>query len=63
MKKTFTTVCPFCHHATYITVNLKDWEDWRNGKLIQDAFPYLTADEREMLKTGICPDCWEKIFN
>lgn len=63
MKKTFTTVCPFCHRTTYITVNLEDWEDWRDGELIQDAFPYLTADEREMLKTGICPDCWEKIFN
>ena len=28
------------------------------GDLIQDAFPKLGKDEREMLKTGICNDCW-----
>ena len=25
---------------------------------IQVVFPQLTADEREMLKTELCPKCW-----
>lgn len=29
---------------------------------IQDAFPQLTADEREFIKTGITPGEWEAMF-
>jgi NDP-sugar pyrophosphorylase family protein len=32
---------------------------WRNGKLIQDAFPSLTTIEREFVQTGITPDEWD----
>jgi hypothetical protein len=35
---------------------------WRNGMYIQDAFPTLSADEREFIKTGITPDYWNKVF-
>lgn len=33
---------------------------WKDGALIQDAFPMLTADEREFIKTGITSDEWDK---
>ena len=56
------TVCPFCGHANEVEVNEDDYWDWQDGKLAQDAFPYLSADEREMLISGICPTCWEKSF-
>ena len=29
---------------------------------IQRAFPYLSADEREVLITGMCYDCQAKVF-
>lgn len=32
------------------------------GPLLQNAFPYLTAGEREFIKTGITPDSWDKMF-
>jgi hypothetical protein len=32
------------------------------GQLIQDAFPGLSADEREFIKTGMTPDEWARIF-
>ena len=35
---------------------------WEKGALIQDAFPNLTPDEREFLKTGITPDEWDVMF-
>ena len=35
---------------------------WRNGMLIQDAFPGLSAEDREFLISGLCPDCWNKLF-
>lgn len=33
-----------------------------NGALIQNAFPYLTAGEREFLLTGTPPDVWDEMF-
>ena len=56
------TRCPFCGHAHEVEVNEMDYWDWEDGMCAQDAFPYLSADEREMLITGICPTCWERTF-
>ena len=56
------TRCPFCGHAHEIEVNEMDYWDWEDGMCAQDAFPYLSADEREMLISGICPTCWDKMF-
>ena len=56
------TVCPMCGRANEIEVNEEDYWDWQDGTLAQDAFPYLSADEREMLISGICPTCWDKMF-
>jgi len=36
--------------------------DYLNGKLIQEAFPNLSADDREFIMTGITPDEWEAQF-
>ena len=35
---------------------------WNGGKLIQDAFPQLTASQREFLMTGTMDDEWDKAF-
>lgn len=59
---TIVTACPFCGHANWIEVNESDYWDWQDGELVQDAFPYLTSEEREMLISGICPLCWEEPF-
>ena len=56
------TYCPFCGKAHEIEVNEIDYLDWQDGELVQNAFPYLSADEREMLVSGICPKCWNESF-
>ena len=56
-------VCPFCGEVHTVTVDAIDYLAWENGDVLaQNAFPYLSADEREMLISGICPKCWEKTF-
>lgn len=60
---TIVTVCPICNCINEITVREADVLLWNEGALVQDAFPYLSADEREMLISGICPDCWETLFS
>lgn len=56
------TRCPFCGRGNEVEVNEIDYLDWDDGMLAQEAFPYLSAGEREMLVSGICPDCWNKMF-
>lgn len=67
MKKNYKeylviSVCPICNEVHEIGVNEADYWDWQDGKCAQDAFPYLSADEREMLISGVCPDCWDRMF-
>ena len=35
---------------------------YNDGLLLQHAFPTMTADEREFIKTGITSDEWEETF-
>ena len=57
------TTCPFCGKTHEVTVDAIDYLAWEVGDVLaQNAFPYLSADEREMLISGICPDCWERTF-
>jgi hypothetical protein len=45
-----------------IDFETEDYIKWRGGTLIQNAFPYLTPNEREFLITGITPEEWAKEF-
>ena len=36
--------------------------DRRSVKPIHEALPFLNEDDREMLLSGICPTCWERLF-
>lgn len=56
------TDCPFCGRANEVEVNEIDYLDWQDGELVQVAFPYLSANERGMLISGICHQCWDKMF-
>jgi hypothetical protein len=35
---------------------------WNSGALIQEAFPELTADEREFILSGITKEEWKELF-
>jgi len=35
---------------------------YEKGALLQNAFPFLNADEREFLKTGTPPHVWNEMF-
>jgi len=54
--------CRHCGETHHMLAANEDLEAWENGELIQDALPYLTAGERELLISGTCDDCWEKMF-
>ena len=62
MKVSIKTTCPQCGKDHYVNVEQEDYEAYKNGELCQKAFPYLSADQREMLITGICKSCWKYLF-
>ena len=57
--------CPRCGKEHSITANKKALRqgitDTWLGALVQNAFPSFSADEREMLITGICSKCWSNM--
>lgn len=38
------------------------YDAYNRGALVQDAFRFMTPDEREFLMTGILPEEWEEMF-
>jgi hypothetical protein len=61
------TLCRTCPNRLRLYIHPADWKEFttvpkRDRRNIQDIFPYLTADEREMLLSHTCPKCWAEMF-
>ena len=55
--------CVHCRRSFNILVNRHDLGDWLSGTLpIQDALGYLSSNERELLISQTCGDCFDKLF-
>ena len=56
-------VCIYCHKQETLMIDIRDFLRWKNDcVLIQNAFPYLDAGQRQFLKMGTCPECFDKMF-
>lgn len=56
--------CIHCGMIYRIIYNREDMTKWLNGSLpIQDALPYLTAGERELLLSHTCDTCFTMMFS
>jgi hypothetical protein len=67
MEKQMVMVeCPICIHCkegSFVKVDAQAFDNWKNRvTLIQDAFPELNAEQRELLQTGIHAECWTEMF-
>ena len=63
MKITRTN--PFNGKVNTLDLNVTDAqiEYYASGALLQDAFPHLSADDREFIKTGHTAESWEEMFS
>ena len=59
---TITIPCIHCGVKQHLEVKPADIAKWRNGAMAQAAFPYLSADDREMLISQTCGVCWDDMF-
>ncbi len=54
--------CVHCGDQFDMVVPIHGLIAWKEGMLIQDAMPELSADERELLISGTCGKCWDEMF-
>lgn len=54
--------CIVCNEIHFIQVREDDYQRWESGELVQRAFPYLNAADREMFISGVCGVCFDKMF-
>ena len=54
--------CRLCDTVHDLTVNVEGYVNWQAGEFIQDALPELSCDERELLISGACGACFDKLF-
>jgi len=57
--------CPFCGKESVFDVDKETWykgeQAYKNGALIQNAWPTLSPAQRELLITGMCEECWDNM--
>jgi hypothetical protein len=55
--------CKECKTEHYFEVLEDQWIRIQTGdESIQNILPHFDSDERELLISGICGSCWNKIF-
>ena len=58
-----TKRCCVCGAERTITVPKQEYFLWAEGQgNIQNMMPGVSEDDREMLISETCPDCWDEIF-
>jgi hypothetical protein len=59
---TVSVSCRWCNEHHILATCAEDVNRWQGGELIQNAMPYLSADERELLISGTCGTCFDNMF-
>lgn len=54
--------CATCPDVCHVTVNAADLRAWQDGMFAQDAFPYLSDEQRELLISKTCGPCFDAMF-
>ena len=60
-----TVRCRMCGNTKAIYVTEESWEEYNspNRRLVQEIFSYLSAEDRELLISNTCNECWNKMFS
>ena len=55
--------CFSCGKVSVVKVKQEQLFKYNAGALVQDAFPDLSRTEREILVSGMCPNCQSRAFH
>ncbi len=60
---TFRTACPRCEKPAEVKgLRKRALDRWQSGTLVQNAFPDLSAVDREILASGMHDECFDAWF-
>lgn len=62
MDLTLKETCIECGTLHYIKMEKKSYDAWKSGVSIQNVAPSLSVDERELLLSGFCGKCYDKLM-
>jgi hypothetical protein len=58
----FFVICQTCAKRYTFLIDPEDYYAFRHGTFAQDAFPYLTVSQRELMISQTCGPCFDKMF-
>jgi hypothetical protein len=58
MRIAINCACGLLHEFNVMCQDVLEWKAGRNVKL---AFPYITAEQRELLISQLCNQCFERL--
>ena len=61
-KVSIDATCFQCKTTHHFILNKDQYLDWQIGMRIQNAFPEMDPDTRELLISGICGTCFDNLF-
>jgi len=59
----FINITCTCGEMVTLNVHRTDYDRWTGGENIQTVFPLFRPDIREMMISGTCQKCWDKMFS
>jgi hypothetical protein len=62
LKDSVSVACAYCLEVHTFGCSTSGVVAWQAGELIQNALPELSADQRELIISGTCGDCWDEMF-
>ena len=62
MEQEYTFRCRSCASESRFTLEPAAVDAWKKGALIQHMFPHLNRTERELMISGTCGPCFDRLF-
>lgn len=53
--------CKFCHIVYEIEISDDEFRRLDSGESVKDVFPYMSLDTQELLISGVCGKCFDKV--
>lgn len=66
VKKEVKIICPNCGQERMVLLTEEECESWKrylHGEgMIQNMLPDVPHADRELLRGGMCGECWKEMF-
>ena len=59
---TLSKTCKVTEEPYILNIPLDNYKAWKSGEFAQNAFSFLSIDEREFVISGTTPKEWEAMF-